>query len=589
MEANANTPTLFDVVKQFDKIEVDDYQRTYAWTRDEIEEFFTDLKECADEEDGTHFFGTLILQSHDNSLATVVDGQQRLTTTFILVAALRDAIMKLGIDTIPGVGDKLPVRVIDKTWKYLYVNDNASVHRFHSNRFLRDIMAKSVIAKPEAQQELRARDQQITLAFRKAIGVVRGLVKADLDEFHSPEEKLLRINDLLDTLMENFLVLRVITSSVSESLEIFLTLNNRGLPLGPSDLVRGEIMSRLAIGESEAAQRRMHTRIFEEWKDITENVKEPEVFLRHYLVATGKDKVQKKKVYDRVIERLKPTDTEDRKARANDFWGKLIRASEVYNQIISPKMGGDCQYQLELLDGLIKSHRILLLNVLGKEGLDSAARDEIVRLVFTLAFRWVMGGGNAQKLEDKFQKWGFDFMNDSDVDALVESITLAASELTTDVPKYLKEEGDSGFVGRAVLHAVNRALTPGANPVALDGTIHLEHIAPQSVTDHWQDALFEGDSSQFDKYDSTISEIGNLTLLDFKLNLQAQQLEFGLKKDKYTLSTIKITRDLLTLSEWSENSVKQRTKWLSAMFDVIWSVNPNGNQVKSFNDWLANN
>jgi hypothetical protein len=589
MEANANTPTLFDVVKQFDKIEVDDYQRTYAWTRDEIEEFFTDLKECADEEDGTHFFGTLILQSHDNSLATVVDGQQRLTTTFILVAALRDAIMKLGIDTIPGVGDKLPVRVIDKTWKYLYVNDNVSVHRFHSNRFLRDIMAKSVVAKPEAQQELRARDQQITLAFRKAIGVVRGLVKADLDDFHSPEEKLLRINDLLDTLMENFLVLRVITSSVSESLEIFLTLNNRGLPLGPSDLVRGEIMSRLAIGETEPAQRRMHTRIFEEWKDITENVKEPEVFLRHYLVATGKDKVQKKKVYDRVIERLKPTDTEDRKARANDFWGKLIRASEVYNQIISPKMGGDCQYQLELLDGLIKSHRILLLNVLGKEGLDSAARDEIVRLVFTLAFRWVMGGGNAQKLEDKFQKWGFDFMNDGGVDGLVTSIKLAADELTTDVPKYLKEEGDSGFVGRAVLHAVNRALTPGANPVALDGTIHLEHIAPQSVTDHWQEALFEGDSSQFEKYDSTISEIGNLTLLDFKLNLQAQQLEFGLKKDKYTLSTIKITRDLLTLSDWSENSVKQRTKWLAAMFDVIWSVNPSGNQVKSFNDWLANN
>jgi hypothetical protein len=450
-------------------------------------------------------------------------------------------------------------------------------------------MAKSVIAKPEAQQELRARDQQITLAFRKAIGVIRGLVKSDLEDFHSPEEKLLRINDLLDTLMENFLVLRVVTSSVSESLEIFLTLNNRGLPLGPSDLVRGEIMSRLAIGETETAQRRMHTRIFEEWKDITENVKEPEVFLRHYLVSTGKEKVQKKKVYDRVIERLKPTDEQDRKARANEFWGKLIRASEIYNQIISPKMGGNCQYHLELLDGLMKSHRILLLNVLGKDGLEVSDRDEIVRLVFSLSFRWVMGGGNAQKLEDKFQKWGYDFMTNGDLAALQNSITEAANELTTDVAKYLKEEGDSGFVGRAVLHAVNRELTPGANPVALDGTIHLEHIAPQSVTDEWQDALFEGDSNQFEKYEATISEIGNLTLLDFKLNLQAQQLVFELKKDKYTLSTIKITRDLLGLNEWTDNSVKQRTKWLAAMFDVIWSVSKDGARVKSFQDWLDNN
>jgi hypothetical protein len=45
MEANANTPTLFDVVKQFKEIKVDDYQRTYAWQKDQIDEFFDDLKE----------------------------------------------------------------------------------------------------------------------------------------------------------------------------------------------------------------------------------------------------------------------------------------------------------------------------------------------------------------------------------------------------------------------------------------------------------------------------------------------------------------------------------------------------------------
>jgi hypothetical protein len=348
-------------------------------------------------------------------------------------------------------------------------------------------------------------------------------------------------------------------------------------------------MSRLAIGETEAAQRRMHTRIFGEWKDITENVKEPEVFLRHYLVSTGREKVQKKKVYDKVIDRLKPTETEDRKARAADFWNKLIRASEVYNQIINPTMGGSCQYHLELLDGLMKSHRILMLNVLGDEALEPRHRDETVRLAFSLSFRWVMGGGNAQKLEDKFQKWGFEYLTDRDLDKLQDAIRDAADDLTTDVAKYLREEGDSGFVGRAVLHAVNRELTPGANPVTLDGTIHLEHIAPQTVTDEWQESLFEGDITQYEKYDSTISEIGNLTLLDFKLNLQAQQMPFGEKKDKYTLSTIKITRDLLPLNEWSETSIKQRSKWLAEMFEVIWSISPAPGRVRSFNDWLDNN
>ena len=44
MEANATTPTLFDVVKQFKEIKVDDYQRTYAWQKDQIAEFFDVLK-----------------------------------------------------------------------------------------------------------------------------------------------------------------------------------------------------------------------------------------------------------------------------------------------------------------------------------------------------------------------------------------------------------------------------------------------------------------------------------------------------------------------------------------------------------------
>lgn len=584
METNASTPTLFDVIKQFDKIEVDDYQRTYAWGRDEIQEFFEDLTSCAEEEDN-HFFGTLILQAHNNELATVVDGQQRLTTTFVLVAALRDQIMSLGIDTIPGNGDRLPIRVIDKTWKYLYVNDNASVQRFQSNRFLREIMQKSVMARPEQQQEIRARDQHITLAFRKAIGYIRALVQQDLAQFPTNEDKLVRLNLLVDTLLERFLVLRVITGSVSESLEIFLTLNNRGLPLGPSDLVRGEIMSRLAIGESELEQKRIHTKIFDEWKDITENVKEPEVFLRHYLVATGTEKVQKKRVYDQVIERLKANSAEGKKAKAREFWESLIKASEIYSQIINPHMGGDCQYYLELMDGLMKSQRIIMLNILGA-GLEAHERDETVRLVFALSFRWVMNGGNAQKLEDNFQKWGHSFSVDKSLASLHEKIRQAASEINLDVERYLREEGDSSFVGRAVLHAVNRHIAPGANAVKLDSSLHLEHIAPQTPTDGWQVELFSGNDLVTEQYGALVSEIGNLTLLDFKLNLQAQQLPFVKKKDKYTNSTVRLTRDLLKLSQWTEVEIQKRTAWLAQAFDIIWSVEPDQENLVSFEEWL---
>jgi uncharacterized protein with ParB-like and HNH nuclease domain len=76
MESNVNTPKLSDVIRQFYEIRVDDYQRTYAWRNEQIDELFDDLKETASSSDN-HFFGTLIFETKDNQKAPVVDGQQR--------------------------------------------------------------------------------------------------------------------------------------------------------------------------------------------------------------------------------------------------------------------------------------------------------------------------------------------------------------------------------------------------------------------------------------------------------------------------------------------------------------------------------
>jgi hypothetical protein len=144
MESSHNTPSLFDVIKQFEKLKVDDYQRTYAWSRDEIYEFFSDLKACVSAED-YHFFGTLIFQVDPQGVAKVVDGQQRLTTVFIFMSALRDAILNLGLDTLPKTpARKLPIPVLNKTWEFLYLDYDPEKIRFESNRFLSGIFATSI-------------------------------------------------------------------------------------------------------------------------------------------------------------------------------------------------------------------------------------------------------------------------------------------------------------------------------------------------------------------------------------------------------------------------------------------------------------
>ena len=598
MQASANTPSLATVIKEYESIKVDDYQRTYSWGRDEISELFEDLKDCALTGE-VHFFGTLIFQAKLDSLeSTIVDGQQRLTTVFVLMNALKDEVARLGIDTLPkdeAAGRKLPVAVINKIWDFIYVDADDERPRFHSNRFLTAIFEKCVYPDVTKQAKIAERDTNLgalTLQFRKAVKIIRDLIRDDLDKFETSLEKLERINRFVEALTSRFLVLRVTTSNISESLEIFLTLNNRGLPLGASDLVRGDIIAKIGDGESELNQGKLHRTIFEEWSDIADAVKDVESFLRHWLVATSEDKVQKKKVFDFVSKRLKGGTPEERKEKATRLWGDLKAAAEVYKLTIQPVMGGTAQYNLQLLNGYWKSHRVLMLSVLGSN-ISDALRDQVIRQTLVLCFRWNMAGENAQILENTFQQLGNEFRESNDAAKLISGLKSAAAKLSTaKIELYLKESIDEGYIGRAILFSLNRARAAKQKYIDLNADLHLEHIAPQTATEGWKADLFNGNESLYPLYDDLTSQIGNLTLLDHRINMSVKQLPFRnpldpdkSKSKEYKDSVIMMTDDLLFLNKWDQVEIETRTSYMIDAFNHVFSIDPSGETLMTYQEW----
>lgn len=589
VDIGAQTPTLKDVVESYDILRVEDYQRTYSWQREQIDELLLDIVNSSSSND-SHFFGTLILQETDNRTATIVDGQQRLTTVFILISALRDELLKLNTQVIPAANkNQRPTDVSKKAWDFLYPKNDFTIHRFTSSRFLRKLMREVVIAEPEGRPEIPFRDndgKKVTLDFRKAVRHIRSWADAEMQSEPDELAKLIKINTLLDTLLLKFKVLRVVTRDITESLDIFLTLNNRGLPLGPSDLVRGEIMSVLGNGLSDAEQVKLHRQILVEWEGIVEQVQEPETFLRHYLVATSRKKIQKKKIVKEVSNRITSVNADEKRKNASLFWEELIQGALIYGQIIKPKFGGDAQYDIELLEGLGKSHRIFLLTVLAMS-IDAEDRDELIRLTKVLSYRYVMAGLNAQKMEDFLQDQSANLREDLGVAAVAKCLKDKILEIELDVERYLENEGDSGFVGRALLHATNREITKGAIPVPLqNSTSHLEHIAPQTENDEWAIALFGDDEEARKDYDLAIGAIGNLTLLDQSLNISAQRKPFVEKHVYYKGSSFDISRDLIGLPSWNALNIKQRTKWLVECFEILWALEKSPNQVIRFTRYL---
>lgn len=72
------------------KLQVPKYQRDFVWDDYNADEFFRDLTVAVKEKDKSYFLGTFIFsRNSDESLLDIVDGQQRITSIFILLIACR--------------------------------------------------------------------------------------------------------------------------------------------------------------------------------------------------------------------------------------------------------------------------------------------------------------------------------------------------------------------------------------------------------------------------------------------------------------------------------------------------------------------
>lgn len=598
MENNAGTQPLINLVKQFERLEVDDYQRAYTWGPDDIEALFDDLKECVADADN-HFFGTLIIQQNPEGMAKVVDGQQRLTTTFILVAAIRDELNSLETKMLKGDGDDPEIWVTQKANEYLLFNNRASQPRFLANRLIRSYMNESVLAATKEREIVDVPSNAITKKFIAATKQIRELVRVDLKQFDTEEAKLRRINNLLDALLERFQVLRVVTNTVGESLDIFMTLNARGVPLAASDLVRGEIISLLGSRLSESDQIALHSKMLNQWKTVIERVEDVETYMRHYLLFTGDAKVQKNKILKTVLEKIdpkvegKPRRTQLEKIEAaRKFWDEFVDDSKLYAEVLSTQLGNpEAQFRLELLEGLGKSHRPLAMAII-REAEDAKQLESSLKLLNILAYRWTISKGNAQTFEDQLQTWARALLKNKDFKALETEMAATLADLKMVVLHFLQEKGDTSFVTRGLLHGINHYLSDGANEIHLNSSLQLEHIAPQKPTASWISDVLPDDPANEAKYKKLVKQAGNLALLDWKLNIKAQQKDFVVKtEDYYSKSTVFVTRDLglLEYDEWMADDISNRTDWLAEMVDALWPMNDASCEFTSFSKWAEEN
>ena len=604
MPTNGTIQNLTGLFSTNQVFQVPDFQRNYTWEAKQAEELYNDINRTRSL--GTsHFMGGLILLTESNSpdeAIQVVDGQQRLTTLFLLISLIRDRAASLPIHNVPPIGGGAPIEALNQAQGLLQIVGPKPEFRFNPHPLVASLIRECIFQYPgDNRKKLPVKHYQYSLNLRKSYKKLASLLDADLKGL-SPEDQILLLDEFLYTIRFRLQLLNVQTDNQPEAHEIFMTLNSRGVPLGPSDLVKSEIFKHLTRGLTGKELEYKTAELSGDWKAIIDNLENGDVeqFLRHYLVSNQEESVTSKKVFEKVsqIINVEPSNLVKTKIESEAMLKELVISSGLYGSLLNGVAEGlpKADLSLRLLSEVVDSYRIFLLAVVDpRVKIDDSERLELIRLTEVLAFRWTHTGGNAQKLEDAFQLLSVGLrtgkLSVSEIKSEIQTIMPSDEKVRQEFEEI--QEG-AGFV-RVVLFKLN-ALRYPADAVAYDPKkLHVEHIAPDKSTPEWIDVLFPFDDGvdREVEYEAAVELWGNKLLLDAKINQSVKQKDFltkarglDVKYSGYQKSTIHMTVDIAdNFDSWNREEIALRNKWVADSFIAVWSINQKIDDLKPYSEW----
>lgn len=577
------------------------YQRPYVWNREEQwEPLWEDLHALTELAlDGhsikPHFLGAIVLEQtkysiHDLPTRVVIDGQQRLTTLQLLMASVRDLCNSLEDETI--------TRRLDRLTR----NENAK-----PNSDQRFKVLPTNLDRP-AFRELMTVEQHLDTEHRleaaQASSVGHKLLAGAYAYFHRTVGAWLqekgaaavdqRAATLVSVLCQGMSLVAIDLDSEDDAQVIFETLNARGAPLLPADLIKNYLFHTAALEGAD-----LDTLYHELWKPFDEDadywrleVKQGrlsrpvvDIFLRHYLSFASRDEVSMPHLFSEF-----KSFTAEKKRKAEEHLREVQEFAGIYRGFGHFDPGtrrGQFFNRLQVMETSTLIPFLLgLFQRFGQQkGESQAAIDTIlVDLESFLVRRMIC------RLVTKDYNHLFLDM----IGALDRAVT--AQEAASEVRRFLLEQtadsrfwpDDSAFEAswleipaykafnrprlRMLLTALEDSYwTDFSERIILTGKLTVEHLLPQVWEDTWP--LPEGipATAAIEARSSRLHRFGNLTLLTKKLNPAVSNGAWGSKHPKILKhSALALNRQLQGQAAWDESTIDARTAELFRMALKIW-------------------
>ena len=523
---------------------IPEYQRPYAWTEEQVETLFEDLWEFTTisggaERESSYFLGSVVSYENENGEQEIIDGQQRITSLFLLLRAIYTKLVATPESERTAEANNFIGKIEPTIWR---------TDKLTGTVDFKNILLTSRVVNNEGNEILRAilesgkTDENAKDNYSRNYRYFQKLF-----DRHSTENPLM-IYQFIYAVLNQAILLPITADTQDTALTIFSTLNDRGLPLSDADIFKAKIYNQLEVEAKKA--------FIERWKDLDEQA------------TDTNESIQQLFYYNMFYYRALDQDTNTTTPGVRKYY-----ASNKFERL----------YKKELLDTLFVI--LNLWKVINKgEEIEGEAWSKNNKIKQTLDILtsypnefwkypvviYYVCYRNEEFFETRFAR----FLNK----LLMELMTkyLMMPTINAVKPDILKLNSAIVASNRPIfgfktvdvtqlepyIHNPNRnavrmllkTLAYEHQDELLPSKWEIEHIFPQK----WQTNYFPKESDSIIK--EKIEHIGNKLPFEKKLNIVAGNGYFSKKKKEYTLSKIAITNTMGTseVMDWDLDSIMKR-------------------------------
>lgn len=544
------------------------FQRPYSWTRENIQEFWNDVVR---DNPVDYFIGSMVVFKDGSQRFGVVDGQQRLTTIMILLAAIRNALAeKKHNDLAQGIQGLIERKNIDN--KPEYVLSTETSYPFFQDRILK-------FGGPDVPVSPMREEENLQIAFDQLTSLVTG----DIDSIKSDtsitkKELPQRIKEKLIQVRDSLLNLKVIFVKLDDEDDayiIFETLNTRGKDLSLTDLVKNHVTKHLKPSTASVDQTKI------KWEKMLETIEGSSVdlstdnFIHHFWLSRF-DYLPQKKLF-KVLKR------QITKTEAKKFLDSLVSDSSIYRSIHEINFGKWTKQEKQISDSLkalqlfrVQQQTPCVLSLVraykGKKFKKKHLEDALLAIEkFHFLFTAVTSQRSSGGISAMYASLARRMFESQDMIEALQVITELKNKLRDRIPSLGEVKAlfpeivftdnitkEKGLV-KYILTRFGRDLSSG---ITVDYEyMTIEHLASQS---HIGTGGYTED---------IVGQLGNLILVSESLNNKLKNKPFTEKKEVLLAAGYVLPPEISSAKDWTPPDIVARTEAMAVKaYDKLWRI-----------------